>query len=163
MMKRIFLDMDDVVADFDRYARDIVGHSMLGEAQYSDQDWQKITADPRLFSRLDVCPGAHDFVAEVGRMARDTDRELLFLTAIPHDNDTPWAAWDKINWAKQHFPGIPVWIGPYSRDKQHHARPGDILIDDRDSNVQEWAAAGGIAIQYHGDPDEVLNKLKKAI
>jgi hypothetical protein len=162
-MKRIFLDMDGVVADFDRYARDAVGYSTPGGARYPDSDWKKIAANPRLYARLGVCPGAHDFVAEVSRIARDTNRELLFLTAIPRGNDTPWAFWDKINWAERHFPGIPVWFGPYSRDKQHHARPGDILIDDRDSNIREWAAAGGIAIQNNADLVSTLERLKKAI
>ena len=51
--------------------------------------------------------------------------------------------WDKVCWAQEHFPGIPVFLGPYSQDKWQHCRPGDILIDDRTSNCTEWENAGG--------------------
>jgi 5'(3')-deoxyribonucleotidase len=162
-MKRIFLDMDGVVSDFDSYAQQILGYSAELGGKYPESEWKKLSANPRLYSALPICPGSQEFVTEVSRIAKDTNRELLFLSAVPSFNDAPWAFWDKISWASQHFPGIPVWFGPYSRDKQLHARPGDILIDDRDSNIREWAAAGGIAIQNRADLEDTLRRLKKAI
>ena len=39
-------------------------------------------------------------------------------------------------------------FGPYSKDKWQHCNAGDILIDDRQSNIDEWRAAGGIAIHH---------------
>jgi hypothetical protein len=73
---------------------------------------------------------------------------LAFLTAIPDNNSVPYAIYDKVTWADTHFPGIPVFFGPYSSDKQVHCRFNDILIDDRKSNCEEWRSAGGIAHQY---------------
>jgi hypothetical protein len=43
----------------------------------------------------------------------------------------------------ERFERIPVLFGPYSFDKYKHCTPGDILIDDRTSNCEEWRAAGG--------------------
>ena len=53
-----------------------------------------------------------------------------------------------------HFPHIPVFLGPYSHEKYMHVRnPGDILIDDRRSNCDEWERAGGQAHQYKAWPE----------
>ena len=73
---------------------------------------------------------------------------LFFLTALPHDYSMPYAAQDKAWWADRHFPGIPVFLGPFSHDKWRHCKAGDILIDDRHSNCSEWRSAGGMAHEY---------------
>jgi hypothetical protein len=71
---------------------------------------------------------------------------LRFLTALPHDYSMPMAVSDKVMWANDHFPGVPVTIGPFSYDKWRHCKnAGDILIDDRHSNCKEWEDAGGVA------------------
>ena len=52
-------------------------------------------------------------------------------------------------------------IGPYSHDKQKWCIPGDILIDDRPSNIEQWTAAGGIAVYHTGDVDASIKYLNK--
>ena len=74
--------------------------------------------------------------------------DLRFLTALPHDYSVPFAVYDKVQWADRYFPGVPMFIGPYSHDKWRHCRPGDILIDDRTSNCEEWTREGGKAHIY---------------
>ena len=83
------------------------------------------------------------------------------LTAIPQKNDFPDAFQDKIDWMQEHYPGIRVHFGPYSQDKQHHCRPGDILVDDRTSNILEWRAAGGIGIQVTRDYGLAIEQLQQ--
>ena len=78
---------------------------------------------------------------------------FYFLTAIPHDYSVPYATQDKVWWANDHFPGIPVFIGPFSHDKWRRCKPGDILIDDRVSNCEEWRREGGLAHIYKNWPD----------
>jgi len=73
---------------------------------------------------------------------------FAFLTAIPHDGSVQYASYDKVLWANERFPGIPVFFGPYSTDKWKHCKPTDILIDDRFENCDDWRNAGGIAHQY---------------
>jgi diphthamide synthase subunit DPH2 len=61
-----------------------------------------------------------------------------------------------------HIP-LPVTIGPYSRDKWKHVKnPGDILIDDRADNIEEWIAAGGIGILHDtNDGERTIRILKE--
>jgi 5'(3')-deoxyribonucleotidase len=85
----------------------------------------------------------------------------MFLTAVPKGNDVKWAFYDKVNWATTHYPDIPVMFGPYSHDKHVHCKLGDVLIDDRTSNCEEWRHAGGVAIQHRGDLDKTLTEIDK--
>jgi len=75
------------------------------------------------------------------------------LTALPHDYSVPFASYDKVLWAQERFPDIPVLFGPFSHDKWRHCEPGDILIDDRVSNCEEWIRAGGLAHIYRQWPE----------
>ena len=152
--------MDGVVADFNSGAHSILGYHIKDtSAHYPDHEWKKIKSHQHFFRDLPLTEGA-DQLVNIARKFRDQlGWELLFLTAIPSSNDVPWAVWDKCIWAQRHFPDIPVHIGPYAHDKQNHCKKGDILVDDRPSNIQEWQAAGGIAIQvaYNGVSDAALN------
>ena len=145
----IYLDMDDVVADWMPAARAIVNRNWDYGERIPDEDWNKVKAKSRFYRDLPIKPGAHDLV----NYCRDLKAEgriddLRFLTALPHDHSVPFAAWDKILWAMERFERIPVLFGPYSYDKYKHCQPDDILIDDRHSNCHEWRAAGGLAHEY---------------
>ena len=70
-----------------------------------------------------------------------------------------WAFYDKVMWAHKHFPNIPVHFGPFSKDKHVHCVIGDILIDDRTSNIEEWRSAGGIGI-HHKSFKDTIEQLK---
>jgi len=145
----IFLDMDDVVADWMTAARDIVKRNWNYGEQIPDSDWNKLRAKTRFYRDLPVKDGAFDLV----NFCRDAVAEgladdLRFLTALPHNDDMPYAAYDKVLWATERFERIPVLFGPYSYDKYKHCQPGDILIDDRTSNCVEWENAGGHAHIY---------------
>ena len=52
-MATIFLDMDGVVADFDAYAKEILGYSTPGGKRYPVDDWAKISANPRFYRQAD--------------------------------------------------------------------------------------------------------------
>jgi hypothetical protein len=52
-----------------------------------------------------------------------------------------------MKWVEEYFPDIPVHFGPYSEDKRDHCWPGDILVDDRSTNIAQWINAGGVGIQ----------------
>ena len=145
----IFLDMDDVVADWMASARDIVKRNWNYGERIPDSDWNKVKAKERFYRHLPLKAGAHDLVNWCKDYCSKTESGLFFLTALPHDYSMPWAAQDKVWWANEHFPNIPVFFGPYSHDKWRHcSSPEDILIDDRTSNCEEWIAAGGRAHIY---------------
>ena len=145
----IYLDMDDVVADWMTEARHIVNRNWNYGERIPDSDWNKVKAKARFYRDLPIKPGAHELVEFCRRAVADgMASELRFLTALPHDFSVPFAPYDKVFWATERFPNIPVLFGPYSHDKYKHCRPGDILIDDRTSNCIEWANAGGYSHIY---------------
>jgi len=155
--KTIFIDMDGVVADFDAYAQSILGYSTPGGKRYPLEDWAKISANPRFYYELEVCGNANELVDACLKLAND----VKFLTAIPRANDVPWSFSDKVLWAQERWPNIPVWFGPYSHDKHLHCSSGDVLIDDRDDNINDWNRAGGIGILHQGNVAETIIELRK--
>ena len=159
-MTTIYLDMDDVTADFKAYAIKVLRNQQVNE-KWAPDEWIRLRDNPRLYRDLEPTPEAATLV-ERCRNIRDTNNvELKFLTAVPKGNDVHWAFYDKVLWAQKHFPDIPVMFGPFSKDKHTHCKAGDVLIDDRTSNCEEWRAAGGQAIQHRGDVDKTLAELSR--
>jgi 5'(3')-deoxyribonucleotidase len=140
--------MDDVVADWMTAAKAIVNRNWNYGERIPDSDWTKVKARQRFYRDLPVKPGATELVEWCRDYKDRTDCGLFFLTALPHDYSMPWASQDKVWWANDHFPRIPVFFGPFSHDKWRHCKTGDILIDDRTSNCEEWRSAGGHAHVY---------------
>jgi 5'(3')-deoxyribonucleotidase len=146
-MPTLYLDMDGVVADFDEYAARTLGVPP-SQGIYPDDVWCKLATNARLYRDLIPITYAGELVATCFNFAQRKQYGFMFLTAVPKGNDVPWAFYDKVEWARKYFPNIPVMFGPYSKDKHQHCQPGDILIDDRSSNIEEWRAVGGIAIHH---------------
>jgi 5'(3')-deoxyribonucleotidase len=146
-MTTLYLDMDGVVADFDAYALAAAGLPPSG-GFYNEEQWQLIASNSRLYRDLPKTIYADTLVETCRQFCSKHNYNLLFLTAVPKGNDMHWTFYDKMLWTQQYYPDIPVHFGPYSVDKHVHCVPGDILIDDRRSNIEEWRAAGGIAIHH---------------
>jgi len=158
-MTTLYLDMDGVVADFDEYAARTLGVPPSAGI-YPDEVWYKLANNQRLYRDLIKTPYADQLVDECIDLAATKEYDLLFLTAVPKGNDVKWAFYDKVLWAQNYFPGIPVHFGPFSKNKWQHCQPGDILIDDRLSNIEEWKVAGGIAI-HHTNIEATLYQLSR--
>lgn len=154
-MLNIYVDMDDVVADWLTVAKSIVGDWDKEKFErIPDFQWNLLKQHQRIYRSLPVRKGAKELIGWLTTYCRHKENiGLYFLTAVPKGNDVPWAFSDKVFWARDHFPEIPVFFGPYSVDKFHRCQPGDILIDDRLSNCKSWRAAGGIAYQYTEWPE----------
>ena len=145
--KTIFLDCDGVVADWIAGAERLVGYRLSNPKQfYPEQDWIKIKNHERMFLDLPLMPLANQFANLARRFRDELDYELVFLTAVPNYNDMPWAFWDKVLWAQQHFDDIPVHFGPHRDQKQNRSAPGNILVDDHPDNCTQWEAKGGTAV-----------------
>jgi hypothetical protein len=152
----IYLDMDDVVADWHGAAQQVLKKrwDKNGE-RIPQEEWDQVKDDMRFYRNLPLMEGAHELVSMCQNyISFNPQYHLRFLTALPHDYSMPLAAQDKVWWANEHFPGVPVTIGPFSYDKWRHCKnPGDILIDDRISNCDEWTRAGGHAHIYRNWTD----------
>jgi hypothetical protein len=144
----LYLDMDGVVADWLRGATKVIGYELADpNAMYPLADWEKLKQTARIFRTLPKTQRADELVNIARRFRSELDYSVKFLTAIPHNNDMPWAFYDKVMWAQDYYPDIPVMFGPYSQDKYRQCRPLDILVDDRSDNCAAWRAAGGRAVQ----------------
>lgn len=156
-MPILYLDMDGVVADFDEYAARTLGVPP-SEGIYPDSIWKQLAQNPRIYRDLIPTPYAYQLYRECVNFCLKKDYNWAFLTAVPKGNDVKYAFYDKVEWVQKHFPGTPVFFGPYSKDKHQHCQAGDILIDDRTSNCEEWTAAGGIAI-LHKDFNSTITQI----
>jgi hypothetical protein len=62
-------------------------------------------------------------------------------------------------WRKRNLPSTKLILAR-AANKQNYADPNSILIDDRESNIDQWVKAGGIGI-LHTDTASTINKLKE--
>lgn len=154
MTKRIYLDCDGVLADFDAWFIELFDERPeIYEAKHGAKKfWGDIRdADRDFFLNLPLMEDAkflHDFC--------DPYRPII-LTGCPRGG---WSEMQKLKWAARHFPGTPM-ITCSARDKRLYCRPGDILIDDRVKHAQLWKDAGGVFIEHRRawETIDVLNDL----
>ena len=78
------------------------------------------------------------------------------LTGLPLGS---WAAPQKVDWAAEHFPGVPI-ITCMARDKHKHMKPGDVLVDDRENHRAAYEAAGVVFV-HHKNAEDSLRQLAK--
>lgn len=163
----LYLDMDGVLADFNATARTMLSASDRDETdaekngRWPDHQWRRILDYPNFYRILPKTAIADDLVALARRFRDQLNWDVKILTAVPKKNDMKEAFQDKFDWIQEYYPDLRIRFGPYSHDKHTHCRPGDILVDDRTVNCQEWKDAGGIAIRVvHSDQKNVLQQLE---
>jgi 5'(3')-deoxyribonucleotidase len=76
------------------------------------------------------------------------------LTGLPLGN---WAAPQKVKWAAEHFPGVPI-VTCMARDKHKHMHAGDVLVDDRENHRPAYEQAGVLFI-HHRNAEDSLKQL----
>jgi len=149
---RLFLDADGVLADFDLGVRRLLGMrpkefiAKHGRGTF----WKRLARAGNFYGSLPEMPDA--------RLLFDAVKHLqpTILTGLPMGN---WAAAQKVEWAAEHFPGLPI-ITCMARDKHKHMHPGDVLVDDREKHRQAYEAAGVVFI-HHRKAEDSLRLLAK--
>jgi 5'(3')-deoxyribonucleotidase len=159
--RTIYIDMDGVVADFNGFAKTVLDdyNGAPGNHTWAPGQWDKLRAHPHLYWCLPKLEKADQMMALARRFRDELDWDLYMLTAVPKGNDVPDAFQDKVLWQQAHFPDVAVRFGPFAIDKQHHCRPGDILVDDRHSTCVAWKQAQGHAV-FVKDYDQALVELE---
>ena len=139
-MAQLFLDCDGVLADFDAGARHVLGMSPRDfEQLYSKCEfWKRIAGTRDFYATLPEMPDARMLFDAVSHLSP------TILTGLPLGN---WAAPQKLRWAADHFPGVPI-ITCMARDKYRHMAKGDVLVDDRADHRAKWEDAGGIFVHH---------------
>lgn len=154
----IFVDMDGVLADFDRAAEPLLGmrpaafEARRGPAAF----WSTLRRRaPDFYATLPLMPDARELWQGVRALSAG---EPVILTGVPR---WPDAADQKRRWAAEHFPGAAV-ITTWARSKSDHCRPGDVLIDDRPKYRDRWETCGGVFI-VHRSAAESLAELRRVL
>ena len=154
-MKRLYLDCDGVLADFDGAFLKLSGGLTSAEYQkkYSDADfWNLIReAQPPFFTNLQPMPDAYKLLAAVEHL------RPIVLTGCPWGG---WAEVQKILWCRNFYPGIPL-ITALSRDKRQYCLPGDVLVDDQLKYSARWLEAGGVFIHHTSAESSIEAVLKE--
>ena len=148
----LFLDADGVLADFDAGAKSLLGmtarefESRRGRGAF----WKRLANAPAFYASLPKMPDA-DVLFDGVKHLRPT-----ILTGLPLGN---WAAPQKVKWAAEHFPGVPI-ITCMARDKHKHMKPGDVLVDDRENHRATYEAEGVVFV-HHKNAEDSLKQLAK--
>ena len=90
--------------------------------------------------------------------------ELGIISMLPSRPTHPLdAVLGKPSWLQEHYGGIFNVAYYVKENKAQYCKPGDILIDNKQSNIDDWNNAGGIGIFFDGyteSPSELLERLK---
>lgn len=163
-MRYINLDMDGVVADFNTWVSELLGRPISWEGKdLSAEEWDLLSRQGHIYAKLPLIPESVELVLMAKKASREHNMGLRFLTAIPRRTTMPEAEQDKRDWIEKYFPGIPVEIGPYSKDKQNWCNPLDILVDDKRENVTQWLDKGGVSVYHTGNWSATLANFQRAI
>ncbi len=158
-IKRIFIDMDGVLADF---LRGVESPEYLGEPLTNDAKGhttydlrKKELTDKRLFANLPPMVDMYDLLAYV----RHCETPWEILTAAG-DVNRELVVYDKNEWIKRYVdPSVVVTCTFTGTQKAAYAYEGSVLIDDRPKNIEAWENAGGIGI-VHTSAKNTINALK---
>ena len=148
---KIYCDMDGVLADFESGYEKLTGIDLRGEFQKGDDFWDPISkAGVGFWAGLKWMPGGQELWAYL----KPYDPVLL---SAPSREESSRIG--KAVWVKHKIPGTKL-ILRYASQKQELATPESILIDDRQVNIDQWEAAGGIGI-LHTSTANTIQQLQK--
>lgn len=144
---QIWCDMDGVLADFDEGYSVVMGRPIEKRDYHKDwtqADWDALhKASPTFFRDLPPMPDAERLWNYI------KPHYPRILTGVPKELNAA-APNQKREWAAR-----TPFIGPLatvvccrSREKFHHCKPGDILIDDWEKYRALWEQAGGIWVTH---------------
>jgi hypothetical protein len=149
---RLFLDADGVLADFDAGVKMLLGMdaARFRAARGSSAFWRRLASAENFYGTLPEMPDARLLFEAVEHL------QPTILTGLPLGS---WAAPQKVAWAAEHFPGVPI-VTCMARDKHKHMRPGDVLVDDRETHRAAYEAAGVVFV-HHRSARESLRALAR--
>jgi hypothetical protein len=148
---KIYCDMDGVLADFESGYEELTGIDLKGEFKKGDDFWDPIkVAGIGFWAGLKWMPGGQ----ELWDYLKPFNPQLLSAPSREQSSRI-----GKHVWVKHKIPGTKL-ILRYANQKQQLATPESILIDDRQINIDQWEAAGGIGI-LHTSTDNTISQLKK--
>ena len=164
-IKKIYFDLDGVMADFDRGVHEMCGldpfsHEDDPAFDFDEEMWERIKEVGHFYDKLELMPGAKELFNDL--YAKYGDKcEILSGIPKPRRGITT-AGEDKINWVRRMLSeDIKVNI-VFKEDKPDFCTGNDcILIDDLPANIRAWEKIGGTGIINTGAEDtrEILENM----
>mgnify|MGYP003674611029 CR=1 FL=1 len=149
---KIYCDMDGVLVDFESGYEKLTGIDLKGEYRPGVEDfWKPIEqAGVKYWASLKWMPDGKQLWSYI----KPYTPELL---SAPSKSESSKIG--KYVWVKNNLPGTKL-ILRYASRKKELATSESILIDDRQVNIDQWEAAGGIGI-LHTSADNTIQQLQK--
>lgn len=153
IIPRVFCDMDGVVADFEK------GVSQFSNIN-SEKLWMEIKKQLNFWEYLPKMKDA-DALWNIIEIYHP-----IMLSGVIQGEETATKN-GKTEWMNNNFYFSDLHETPIqvivtdSKKKSDFLYPGDILIDDKQENIDRWNEAGGIGILYTGDVQSIKNKLSE--
>lgn len=165
-VKKIYFDMDGVLADFSRGIREICKLEPIEQdapersEEAENRMWQKVKEAGHFYDRLELMPGAKELFDAV--YERYGDR-CEILTGIPKPHrEIDSAAEDKVNWTRRLLSENVRINTVFRREKKNFCTGKDcILIDDFSKNIREWTEMGGTGVLFEsaGETAQILKDM----
>lgn len=168
---KVFVDMDGVIADFDKLAKTLLGvDNTLArfdmDPKMKKELWKKVKeyeqTGGHMWRDLEPMPDAKllwNFLEQLHRDGLTEYPQILSATGQPHFG----AEQQKREWIRKHFGShIKVNLTETAAQKSQFACSSCILIDDRPKAIDPWTAAGGIGI-LHTSAKNTIEQLKKIL
>ena len=173
LQRRIFVDVDGVLADFVGEALAwhglprntlITQYNLWDQLGMSQEDfWREIDRES-FWSDLKPTPESGAVLLAADRFAPGG------VCLVTEPRPVPCSYAGKFRWLRHHCQHLPHLIGP---SRNFAAGPGRVLIDDSDSNIDRWRLAGGNGIlfprtwngnrAYAGDPVDYLRTMLRRV
>jgi PAS domain-containing protein len=158
----IYLDMDGVVADFDKRFKDLSGFlpNDFVDKYGKNAFWDLIDEKHKVsfWRGIEVMPGAKKLVDFVSKYPY----EMLTAPSVKKQSVIGKSLWirDKVGTLYPSQPKVTYRAAKEKHNVKSDLTKNDILIDDKKSTIDSWNAKGGTAIFYQ-NADQVINDLQK--
>jgi len=157
--RTVYVDMDGVLADFDRGFYNITGKSI--DTLSDEELWPQIDAYGKAKFFLEL-PWMSDG-KELWSFVIHNFLNVKILSALgKEDKINNQTTKGKTAWLRHNIPSLhsdDIILVANKHKKRHYSKPGDIIIDDTPIVIQEWNKKGGIGI-LHTSTSKTINQLK---
>lgn len=155
-IKKIYFDMDGVLADFSRGVEELCG---LPSDCDDDLMWKSIKNVEHYYEKLEWIPAGKNMITYAWNRYGASVVEIL--SAIPKPRRGIFTAEaDKRAWIARAFPNMKVNIVMREEKKYYCSGKEFILVDDLEENILAWEACGGTGILCKNAQD-ALDQLKE--
>lgn len=157
-----FVDMDGVIANFDRGVLELTGFTL--DQQTEEEMWKKINeyGKSKFFTELHWTIGGK----QLWYYVTNHFIHVKILSALgSNDKIDKKTTVGKMGWLNRNIPSLredDIILVSNKHKKHHYSKSENIIIDDNNVVIEEWVRKGGIGILYRNTLD-TISKLKEYV